>query len=364
MKTSAGERECLKPGFKSSKRHKQFISLDYFGKNLGFFGIDCILQSQLRGSIMVYPTYLKVTDDQFNNATTQLTQFVAIESVGNVKSPDCKSPLLYKAAIFAGSELIKLGFQVDYVKVENSAPYVVAQKIINKNLPTVLLYSYYDVHSVDWTVCKSAPFVLKTLNDRFWGQGACCGKGQIIAILTVLTMYQQAKLELPVNVKILFEGEKESGSLHLEELLEQTANKLNANAMIIFDGMNTNVNFGILSCFSGANNLLLESTIQEFLHNTTDQIKETAPEDYIGKFTKAYLQAMQENFAETGFEIFDETTVCMHAFNMHFPEMEIIVPSFEDPATNPHSYNESQSTVLFKRAINSLSSFFEKAAYI
>jgi acetylornithine deacetylase/succinyl-diaminopimelate desuccinylase-like protein len=202
---------------------------------------------------------LQVSDSQFNHAIDQLGKFVAIPSLSNVENPDFSMSNLIFAANFSGESLKELGFDVDYVRIDNCAPFVVAQKKINKDLPTLTLYAHYDVQPVERDKWVSNPFVMTERDGRLYGRGASDDKGGIIAILTTLQMYKDAGIELPVNVNILFEGEEEYGSSHMGALLEQCADKLDAKALVVLDGMNRSIQSGSLtSSTRGIVNISLE----------------------------------------------------------------------------------------------------------
>jgi acetylornithine deacetylase/succinyl-diaminopimelate desuccinylase-like protein len=97
---------------------------------------------------------LQITDAQFATAVKELGKFVAIPSVSNPNSPYWKPATLREAATFVGDRLKNLGFDTYYHIIQDSAPFVLAQKIVDATLPTVLLYTHYDVQPVEedkWT---------------------------------------------------------------------------------------------------------------------------------------------------------------------------------------------------------------------
>lgn len=193
-------------------------------------------------------TVLRVTDTQFQNAIDQLGKFVAIPSVSHPTSPYYKMENLEAAANFTAGWLKNLDFTVTTPRIDNCAPFVIAERIVDKLKPTILIYAHYDVQPVDeekWTSKK--PFVMEKRDERLYGRGASDDKGGIIAILTVLQTYKDAKLELPVNVIVFFEGEEEFGSSHMAALVKQEAKRLQAHALVVLDGMNRDVRTGTLT---------------------------------------------------------------------------------------------------------------------
>src|SRR5271155_1197911 len=91
----------------------------------------------------------KINQAELALAIKQLAEFVAIPSVSNPNSPDHNMKHIKSAADFATKRLKELGFKVRQVKIGDSAPYVLAEKIVNASKPTLLLYAHYDVQPVD-----------------------------------------------------------------------------------------------------------------------------------------------------------------------------------------------------------------------
>jgi acetylornithine deacetylase/succinyl-diaminopimelate desuccinylase-like protein len=80
---------------------------------------------------------------------------------------------------------------------------------------------------------------------RLYGRGASDDKAGVISIITVLRAYQEAKRELPLNVRILVEGGEEYDS-DTKTLVAQQAARLDAQALVILDGANRDVNTGTM----------------------------------------------------------------------------------------------------------------------
>ncbi len=191
-------------------------------------------------------------------AIEDLKELVAIPSVSHPNSPDYDKQHLKKAAEYAGSKLTNLGFKVSYVSVEDSAPFVIAERIIDASKPTFLFYSHYDVQPVDRQHWKSNPFALEEIDGRLYGRGASDDKGGMVAIMAAVKYCIEEGVESP-NIKILFEGEEEYHSVHLNALLKQEAQRIQAEALVVLDGLNRDVNTGTLtSSARGIVNLELE----------------------------------------------------------------------------------------------------------
>jgi acetylornithine deacetylase/succinyl-diaminopimelate desuccinylase-like protein len=105
------------------------------------------------------------------------------------------------------------------------------------NKPTVLIYGHYDVQPVDpiseWT---SPPFEPVVRGGNIFARGASDMKGNAIAVLKSLEAWMKTG-QLPVNVKVLFEGEEEIGSPHLEPFIDSNRDKLRCDVFLSADAL-------------------------------------------------------------------------------------------------------------------------------
>jgi acetylornithine deacetylase/succinyl-diaminopimelate desuccinylase-like protein len=103
--------------------------------------------------------------------------------------------------------------------------------------PTYLVYGHYDVQPPDpldkW---HSAPFDPQIRDGRLYGRGVSDDKGPASIALEVLFAYLTFEGRLPVNIKVLLEGEEEIGSATLPVILQSNADRLRAEAVISADG--------------------------------------------------------------------------------------------------------------------------------
>lgn len=89
--------------------------------------------------------------------------------------------------------------------------------------PTLLIYNHYDVQPVDpLELWETPPFQATVIGDQVHARGAQDNKGQCFYVLQALNYYQSVIGALPINVKLIIEGEEECGSKGLLELLDST----------------------------------------------------------------------------------------------------------------------------------------------
>lgn len=125
----------------------------------------------------------------------------------------------------------------DNVILEETAgyPIVYGEKIIDRNLPTVLVYGHYDVQpSVPDELWDTPPFEPTIKNDKIYARGACDDKGQMFMHVKAFESMMQTN-ELACNVKFMIEGEEEVGSINLDKYCKNNKEKLKADVILISD---------------------------------------------------------------------------------------------------------------------------------
>jgi acetylornithine deacetylase/succinyl-diaminopimelate desuccinylase-like protein len=103
-------------------------------------------------------------------------------------------------------------------------------------LPTVLIYGHYDVQPADPVgLWKSPPFEGTVRDGKIFGRGAVDDKGQVLMHLAAIEAHMRTRGRLPVNIKVVVEGEEEIGSPNFENALERYADLFKADVAVISD---------------------------------------------------------------------------------------------------------------------------------
>lgn len=173
--------------------------------------------------------YIQQHKDRF---LSELLELLRIPSV----SADSK----YKADVRLAAEFIceklkSAGADIAEINETAGHPIVYGEKIIDKSLPTILVYGHYDVQPADpLNLWNSPPFEPIVKDEKIYARGACDDKGQIyMHIKAFETMV--ATDSLPCNVKFMIEGEEEIGSDNLGIFVKSNKEKLKADVILISD---------------------------------------------------------------------------------------------------------------------------------
>ncbi len=127
---------------------------------------------------------------------------------------------------------------IDYVELAETGghPVVYGDWLHAEGAPTVIVYCHYDVQPVDpLDLWKSPPFEPVVDGNRMLARGAADDKGQLHMHLRATEALLATRGRLPINLKFVFEGEEESGSVNLDRWLEAERDRLAADLAVISD---------------------------------------------------------------------------------------------------------------------------------
>lgn len=179
--------------------------------------------------------YIASNKDRF---LEELLELLRIPSVS--ADPKFKEDV-FKAAEFVKESLLKAG--ADEVEVCQTAgyPIVYGEKIVDPNLPTVLVYGHYDVQPADpyelWDSPPFEPVIKKTErhpDGAIFARGSADDKGQFYMHVKAFEA-MMSNDALPCNIKFMIEGEEEVGSENLDIFVKGNKEKLKADVVLVSD---------------------------------------------------------------------------------------------------------------------------------
>ena len=174
----------------------------------------------------------KYIEDNKQRFLDELFEVIRIPSISSEK--DHKDDMI-KAAEHLKQKIMDAGADKAEVMPTEGNPVVYAEKIIDKNKPTVLVYGHYDVMPVDpiekW---DSQPFEPEIRDGKIYARGADDDKGQSFMHIKAFE-YLTKSGKLDCNVKFMLEGEEEIGSPSLSKFCEQNKDMLQADTILVSD---------------------------------------------------------------------------------------------------------------------------------
>ncbi|MDB4241495.1 dipeptidase [Polaribacter sp.] len=176
-----------------------------------------------------------------NHKNRFIEELIELLKIPSVSADSAYHQDVLNTADFVKKSLEKAG--CDHVELCETPgyPIIYAEKIIDANLPTVLVYGHYDVQPADpiklWTSPPFEPVIKKTEihpEGAIFARGACDDKGQMYMHVKAIE-YMISTGNLPCNVKFMIEGEEEVGSESLSWFVPRNTEKLANDVILISD---------------------------------------------------------------------------------------------------------------------------------
>ena len=139
-----------------------------------------------------------------------------------------------RAAEYAADQLRRIGFEQVHLIQTDGHPLVYGEWLKAPGKPTVLVYGHYDVQPVDPVeLWQSSPFEPTIRGDNLYARGACDDKGQTMLVFKALESLMTVNGTLPVNVRVLIEGEEEAGGESIDHYVRTYPDRLKCDAAFI-----------------------------------------------------------------------------------------------------------------------------------
>ncbi len=173
--------------------------------------------------------YIEQNKDRF------LEELFELLRIPSISANDDNKEDIYKAAAFLVEKLKAAGADKAELCETAGNPIVYGEKIVNKDLPTVVVYGHYDVQPVDPVeLWDSPPFEPVIKDGKIYARGSADDKGQLYMHIKAFEILNKNG-QLPCNVKFMLEGEEEVGSDNLGIFVKENKEKLAGDVILISD---------------------------------------------------------------------------------------------------------------------------------
>lgn len=182
---------------------------------------------------------LDAIDDRFDATIEELVDLARIPSVSAAGFDPAE---VARSAERVAELFSDVGLHgVEILRIDGAHPYVAAEWLdAGPNAPTALIYAHHDVQPPGriehWQTPAFEP--TRRADGRLYGRGVVDDKAGILLHVAALRAWLDTRGSLPINVKLIVEGEEEIGSDHLADFLVAHRDRFQADVLILSDTAN------------------------------------------------------------------------------------------------------------------------------
>jgi acetylornithine deacetylase/succinyl-diaminopimelate desuccinylase-like protein len=177
-----------------------------------------------------------VTDFIHTNRDRYISELKAYLAIPSVSALPEHAVDVRACADWTAAEMSRIGLQHVRLVETPGNPIVYGDWLHADGAPTILFYGHYDVQPVDpLDLWESPPFEATVRDGELYARGAADDKGQVFMHLKAIEAHLTKQGRLPVNLKLIIEGEEEVGSTNLDTFIRNNKADLRADVVVISD---------------------------------------------------------------------------------------------------------------------------------
>ena len=178
----------------------------------------------------------KIIDFINVNRDRYLEELKALLAIPSISALPQHAADVKRCADWCADQMRRIGLQDVRLIDTPGNPVVYGDWLGADGAPTILFYGHYDVQPVDpLELWESPPFEATIRDGEIYARGSADDKGQVFMHFKAIEAHLKQNGRLPVNMKIILEGEEEVGSANLDDFIRAHKSELGANVVVISD---------------------------------------------------------------------------------------------------------------------------------
>jgi acetylornithine deacetylase/succinyl-diaminopimelate desuccinylase-like protein len=181
-----------------------------------------------------------ITNWLSENRSALISDLAELVKIPSISTDGAHQQELEQSAALTCEQMRRAGLQnVEILRTGKSNPYAYGEWLGAPGKPTVFLYAHHDVQPTNYLEqWQSDPWILTPRDGRLFGRGAADDKGAITTQLGAVAAFLKTGASLPVNIKMLVEGEEEIGSSNLAGFFQQYQTRIQSDVIVVCDTEN------------------------------------------------------------------------------------------------------------------------------
>jgi len=170
------------------------------------------------------------------NRDRYLDELKALLAIPSISALPEHAADVKRCAEWCADEMRRIGLQNVHLIPTPGNPVVYGDWLGAVGAPTILFYGHYDVQPVDpLNLWETPPFEATIRDGEIYARGSADDKGQVFMHFKAIEAHLKQNGKLPVNIRIILEGEEEVGSANLDNFILSNKDTLKADVVVISD---------------------------------------------------------------------------------------------------------------------------------